>query len=686
LIYKILVIAANENSFQFILQNLKNPTLQIQLSFRPLKQINRISEDLIKIHLIIADMRHSSREEIMNIFKLRKSCLEIKIPIIAIVAKKTNFLRRQILENGIDDYLIYPFEDIDLEFKINRLLQSLKSKRGREIEHLKTNETFHYINRSLAEFNKILLQGNGKITTGFFLEKLKSILNAEHLFYFQITNKNSLILHKEISAQGHLNEEIGEVTVSDLPLLERSIDFREPLLLDNLSDESLIATHLNAFLNVHAKSLIIYPLKDEELNESLILLTRSNDSSFSQFDYLLGQSVIQLYTQRQIIENNALLKIENSKRRGTNESTRSFSRWVLNHLDIGIIVVNNNYEIKLLNTSAENILNISLEKSLNKPLEGILSEEIMDEIFQSGLNNVDPFGRQFFFDRGNGEKVLLEYSIQQYQSPSSNKEGFIVSIKDTTFTHEIQEEMQRVDRLASLGVMASGIAHEIRNPLAGIKAIAQTLEEELEETDPKNEYVTRIIKQVNRLDELLKSLFSYARPMKPNRHYWSILNILEDVITLIQPNLKVKKIQLFKIIQPNLPKIYADNAQIQQVLINLLLNSIEAILNKGEIKIVIYASQTNAGKFSRKPFHEFIRDKSFIIVEISDNGSGISQDHLKQIFNPFFTTKPFGTGLGLSIVYQIVKENNGIVFFESEKNKGTCCFLFLPCFNIGKYK
>jgi len=684
LIYKILVIAADEHSFPLVLQNLKHPTLQIQHTFCLLSKIDNISEDSLKVHLIIADMRHSSRKDIKNIFNLKKYHLEIQVPILAIVTKKTNLLRRELLENRIDDYLVYPFEDIDLEFKIRMLVHSAKSSSTSNSGHLKTEETFHFINRSLAEFNQILMQVNSKLTTRLFLEKLKEILNADHLFYFQITNDNSLILQMEHSQKGFLNEKVGALNISDLPLLERSVQYREALFLNRLPNGSLMATYLNALLNVQAKSIIIYPFEDDKKNEVLLLLVKNNENLFSQFDYLLGQSIIQLYNQRRNIENDAFVKNENPKINENNDSTGLFSAWVLNQLDAGIIVVNNNYEIILLNTAAENLLNTSLKKSLNKSLEILIKKENMEEIFQSGLNNVDPFGRQFYFDRGNGEKLLLEYSIQQYQNSASNEDGFIVSIKDKTFTHEVQEEMQRVDRLASLGVMASGIAHEIRNPLAGIKAIAQTLEEELDETDPKNEYITRIVKQVNRLDELLKSLFSYARPMKPNRQYWSIVNILGDVITLIQSNLKDKKIRLAKIVQPNLPEIYADNAQVQQVLINLLLNSIEAIHSKGEIKIVLYASQTNAKKFSRKPFYEKIRDKSFIIIEISDNGSGISQENLRQIFNPFFTTKPFGTGLGLSIVYQIIKENNGIVFFESEQNKGTSCYLFLPCFNSGK--
>ncbi|MCB0316233.1 MAG: histidine kinase, partial [Calditrichaeota bacterium] len=165
----------------------------------------------------------------------------------------------------------------------------------------------------------------------------------------------------------------------------------------------------------------------------------------------------------------------------------------------------------------------------------------------------------------------------------SGEEGYIISLKDITFTKEIQEEMRRVDRLASLGVMASGIAHEIRNPLAGIKAMAQTFEEELQPDDPKNEYVKRIVRLVNRLDDLLRTLFSYAKPPKPNRQFCNLDEVLRDVFSLMRQKLREHNIKLIKLIHPELPRAFVDPGQIQQVLVNLFLNSVEAINKNGEI-------------------------------------------------------------------------------------------------------
>jgi signal transduction histidine kinase len=240
--------------------------------------------------------------------------------------------------------------------------------------------------------------------------------------------------------------------------------------------------------------------------------------------------------------------------------------------------------------------------------------------------------------------------------------------------------MRRVDRLASLGVMASGIAHEIRNPLAGIKAMVQTFEDELAEDDPKREYMRRIVRLVNRLDKLIRTLFSYAKPSKPNRQSCNVESILVDVISLFRQKFKEKNIRLAEHVHPDLPDVFVDPSQIQQVLVNLILNSVEAIEKDGQIIISIQPVKPGeaAEVSNRAPYLTLGKSREYIEIKIQDNGCGISAENLQHIFNPFFTTKSFGTGLGLSIVYQIIKENDGLINYESEDGKGATCFLYLP--------
>ena len=210
--------------------------------------------------------------------------------------------------------------------------------------------------------------------------------------------------------------------------------------------------------------------------------------------------------------------------------------------------------------------------------------------------------------------------------------------------------------------------------------MAQTFEEELQPDDPKNEYVKRIVRLVNRLDDLLRTLFSYAKPPKPNRQFCNLDEVLRDVFSLMRQKLREHNIKLIKLIHPELPRAFVDPGQIQQVLVNLFLNSVEAINKNGEIVISIQpvGEKEAASKPFLSPYLMLGKAKFFIEIQIRDNGCGISEENLKHIFNPFFTTKTFGTGLGLSIVYQIIKENEGLINYESEVDQGTTCYLYLP--------
>jgi nitrogen-specific signal transduction histidine kinase len=393
------------------------------------------------------------------------------------------------------------------------------------------------------------------------------------------------------------------------------------------------------------------------------------------------RSVKQLFELR-FHKEPVLSKYKKDKRSQVSEYSSKFFQSIIDQLNFGIIIFNKDLHIKFINLEGKRLLNLDDSSRHYKKIRDVLGEQNTNAIVTSMNLASSAYQRpEIEITTPDNQRVLIGFTLTEFTDPLQ-EDGFILSLKDITYTKELQEEIIRMDRLASLGVMASGIAHEIRNPLAGIKAIAQTFEDELSLTDPKNEYVKRIIKQVNRLDDLLKSLFSYAKPQKPNRQFHHINDIMQDVLSLLKQNLQKQNIKLVQSYNNNLPRIFVDNSQIQQVLFNLILNSIEAIESNGEISILISEVDPADDFFKRKQFYKKIMENSYIVVKISDNGSGITPENLQQIFNPFFTTKNFGTGLGLSIVYQIVQENYGIIYYESEAEKGTQCYLFLPAFKL----
>ncbi len=248
--------------------------------------------------------------------------------------------------------------------------------------------------------------------------------------------------------------------------------------------------------------------------------------------------------------------------------------------------------------------------------------------------------------------------------------------KDITDLKMLEEENLRNDRLATLGIIASEIAHEIRNPLAGIRAIAETLKDEMEDHPTIAEYTDRIIRQSERMEALIKNLFTYTKPPRPNLTLCNLDELLEEVHQLLHEKLKKKNIKFHVQIAPSAHTIYADANQIQQVFLNVIQNSIDSIDSDGKIEINVFKAETVPEKI--RPLLQAWESDKIIKIIVKDNGKGIPTEAMSKLFLPFFTTKEEGIGLGLSIVYQIIKEHRGYITYESEIGEGTECHIFLP--------
>ena len=225
--------------------------------------------------------------------------------------------------------------------------------------------------------------------------------------------------------------------------------------------------------------------------------------------------------------------------------------------------------------------------------------------------------------------------------------------------------MRRADRLASLGTLTAGLAHEIRNPLVAIKTFTQLLPERLEDEEFRSHFLNIASSEVDRISSLITELLEFARPSDPKMEFEDINSILDGMILLVSTETKKKQINIVKNYITNLPPIKIDREQIKQVFLNFLLNSIEATPERGEMTVKTRSFVKPGGE-------------PYIQIEFTDNGRGIPAEHLEDIFTPFFTTKDKGSGLGLSISHQIVQDHRGYIDVESELNKGTSFFINLP--------
>jgi PAS domain S-box-containing protein len=312
----------------------------------------------------------------------------------------------------------------------------------------------------------------------------------------------------------------------------------------------------------------------------------------------------------------------------------------------------------------------------NAPLATALDAE-------DGADNSGPvalLNREMEMTRKDGKRLHVGFTVTARIDNRNQRVGTIISFRDISLIKQMQAEVLRMDRLASLGVLASGIAHEIRNPLAGIKTVAQTLEEEIDPNDSRREYIARIIRQVNRMDDLLRTLFSYARPQSPVPRKCRLQDIVNEAKALMAQRFEKNRIQFGESYAADLPLVYVDFHQIQQVFINLFLNAIDAMPNGGRLSVVARPIITTLQRVDRrgKRFPQPSKRAPFTEVRVSDTGEGIPRENLQAIFDPFFTTKPQGSGLGLSIVYRIVEEHHGDIQVESEVGGGTTFSLLLP--------
>jgi len=222
----------------------------------------------------------------------------------------------------------------------------------------------------------------------------------------------------------------------------------------------------------------------------------------------------------------------------------------------------------------------------------------------------------------------------------------------------------QTEKLSALGRMAAGIAHEINNPLAGILLFSTNMLKKTPAEGPVKEGLEIIIQETIRCKTIIQGLLDFSRESEPKRIPAGINQVIEKGVAILENEFRLHHIQLEKKLSDQLPKILIDENQIEQILVNLLLNSIQAIGEQGVITI----------RTGLSPNHKLIT------VEVSDTGCGILPEHLSKIFEPFFSTKPKGTGLGLAVTYGIVQKNEGHIQVESRPGQGTQIFLSFPVY------
>lgn len=238
---------------------------------------------------------------------------------------------------------------------------------------------------------------------------------------------------------------------------------------------------------------------------------------------------------------------------------------------------------------------------------------------------------------------------------------------------QLQAQLIHSEKMASLGQLAAGIAHEINNPLGGIVVYSHLLLEELPLDSPCRSKVEKIVKESIRCKEIVKGLLDFARQTESKIELTDLNKLLEETLALFEKQVLFQNIKIRKYLSNRIPKINVDKSQLQQAFTNIILNAASAMEGVGNLDISTKLTLLENSLTG-------LTDKKLVEIEFTDTGCGIPSENLKRIFDPFFTTKPAGqgTGLGLAITYGIVKKHNGSIDVKSEVGKGSIFTIKLP--------
>lgn len=348
--------------------------------------------------------------------------------------------------------------------------------------------------------------------------------------------------------------------------------------------------------------------------------------------------------------------------------SRSMSDLILASTKTGMVSFKENFELSFINDSALKILGLEKNES-----DGERIINLLGSIVKEGINQAFKKDNTFTFDSLNviinGKERYLNVTILPYYDPVGEK-TVLITIDDVTENVKLIKEAQRDESLKMLGLFTTGVAHEIRNPLTSIKGFIQLLNKRISDESENKRLINLSMKEIERLESLIKDLIIYAKPSKPNVEWINVVGICEDVIQILSQRISQKKINL-NINLPNGLYVKGDRKQLFQVFFNLTLNAIQAV--KPEIGVInIYA--------------DIDKERDSIRIVIEDNGIGIPSEDLNKIFTPFFTTKDKGVGLGLAISRRIMNDNDGKLTFESKYGEGTKFVLELPEYKIEEVK
>ena len=361
-----------------------------------------------------------------------------------------------------------------------------------------------------------------------------------------------------------------------------------------------------------------------------------------------------------------------ARTRGTSDV---FFRHMVTNMRNGVLAIDRSGELVLINDEACRIFGLPLDRDYLGLSYG--------DVFRDHPDAVRVIGGAFEMAalpnraelRLKPTGKVIGYTLSLVRDERDRAIGAALFFKDLTHVEQLEERERLRDRLAALGQMAAAMAHEIKNPLAGIEVMAGLLRRQLPDKPDALTRVTDIINEAKMANAIVQEMLEFVRPVRLQLERASLPHALASAITMADGKARRGDIRVDISLPDDLPRIQGDDHQLTQVFANLLINAYEALAGRGAVTLSARLVETNEEGALLPDGHHPIPT---VIVEVEDTGPGVPPDVADKIFNPFFTTKPQGSGLGLAIVRKIVDAHEGRIDMRSAGQQGTCFRVTLP--------
>ncbi|TLM66439.1 MAG: PAS domain-containing protein [Deltaproteobacteria bacterium] len=348
---------------------------------------------------------------------------------------------------------------------------------------------------------------------------------------------------------------------------------------------------------------------------------------------------------------------------------------VFDNIDRGVIALDREGRITLFNPAAESYLDRAARHILGRHYtELFVGQEpllyLVNAALRDGRSITDD--ESIFLPRPKAPPLPVSVYAAPIFSKRGDQDGAVLIIRDLSRVRELEDTLRRADQLAMLATLAAGLAHEIKNPLGGIKGAAQLLTLELQPDSPLREYTRVMIKETERINGIIEELMDLGKPRPAIMGEVSIGRILDDIVLLQREAARGQNIDFALSLDPSIPPVHGDESLLTRLFLNLVKNAREAVDRDGRVEI---ECKISAEYHMTTPGH---RPSPLVVVRIRDTGCGIPPDELERIFTPYYTTKSRGSGLGLAICQKIVEDHRGFLKVASIPGEGTEFSVWLP--------